>query len=44
MPVLPILRRQNREGRKLDTSLGYLGRPCLKKKKKRGKKEEERKE
>jgi hypothetical protein len=34
MPVIPALGRLNEEDHELETSLGYIARPCLKKQKK----------
>jgi hypothetical protein len=35
MPVIPALRNWRQEDHKFETSLGYIVRPCLKKKKKK---------
>jgi hypothetical protein len=34
MPVIPALGRLRQEDQDMNTSLGYIARPCLKKKKK----------
>jgi hypothetical protein len=39
MPVIPALRRLKQKGHELETSLGYLARPCLKTKEKEREKE-----